>query len=192
MNRLIARFFRVQRGGLAFGRVVLALWLLIGVAGAQETPAETEMTLTLLDELILRIDENAQREGNIWTLNYEELPVYIIADDSADRMRIMVPILESAELQQAQLYRILQANFESALDARYAIAQGVLWSAYLHPLKTLSDVQFFSGLAQTLNLMSTFGGSYSSGALLFQGGDGVEEKELQERSDDILRRGLNI
>jgi len=39
----------------------------------------------------------------------------------------------------------MQANFDSALDARYAIAKGKLWSAFIHPLSELNEEQFFSG-----------------------------------------------
>lgn len=174
---------------------MILLWFWVVPLSAQEgeeTSEPSPMTLLQLGELIERLDPEAQRDGNIWTLRYDELPLYVIADDSADRMRIMSPIVEAAALPQEQLYRVLQANFESALDARYAIAQGVLWSAYLHPLGALSEVQFFSGMAQTLNLVSTFGASYSSGSLFFQGGDGEAQDELQRRNEEILRKGLNI
>ena len=42
--------------------------------------------------------------------------------------------------------RLMQANFDSALDARYAVVRGVLWSAFLHPLGSLNDSQFLKGV----------------------------------------------
>ena len=51
----------------------------------------------------------------------------MIADPRADRMRAMVPIRSADALEQDELLRLMQANFDSALDARYAVAQGRLW-----------------------------------------------------------------
>jgi len=85
----------------------------------------------------------------------------------------------------------LQANFDSALDARYAVANGVLWSAYIHPLSSLQDKQFLEAVGQVVNLTSTFGSSYSSGALIFNGGD---SKEIQRRDliDKLIEKGMAI
>ena len=84
------------------------------------------------------------------------------------------------------LYRLMQANFDTALDARYAIAQKVIWTAYLHPLGSLGEAQFVSGLAQVVTLAENFGTTFSSGAMTFGGGDsGALLKELQDRLDSI-------
>lgn len=84
----------------------------------------------------------------------------------------------------------MQANFDSALDARYAIAKGKLWSAFIHPLSELNEEQFFSGLAQTITLVKSYGETYSSGALIFKGGDsdGLNNKTYK----DVLEKGLKI
>jgi hypothetical protein len=81
---------------------------------------------------------------------------------------------------------MLQANFDTALDARYSVAKGVLWSLYLHPLESLSDEQFLASLGQVVNLAASFGTSYSSGGLSFGGGDSSEL--IQE----LLDKGLSI
>ncbi len=36
------------------------------------------------------------------------------------------------------------ANFDTAMDARYAIAQGGLWRTVLHPFAALTDDEFLS------------------------------------------------
>jgi hypothetical protein len=66
----------------------------------------------------------------------------------------------------------------------------MLWSAFIHPLSDLSDHQFIDGLAQTVNLAATFGTTYSSGALVFGGGDSQGEQNkyyraIIERKDSI-------
>ncbi len=85
----------------------------------------------------------------------------------------------------------MQANFDSALDARYAIAKQTLWSVYLHPLSSLRDDEFLTGLGETVNLVSTFGTTYSSGLLNFGGGDSQAIKERQ-LIQELLDKGRAI
>ncbi|MEM6732672.1 MAG: hypothetical protein AAF658_14025, partial [Myxococcota bacterium] len=72
-------------------------------------------------------------------------------------------------------------NFDSALDARYAIANDQIWSVFVHPLSSLTPRDLVSGIAQTANCVATFGSSFSSGALVFGGGDSqrLEAERLQ-------------
>ena len=85
---------------------------------------------------------------------------------------------------------MMQANFDSALDARYAIAQGLLWATYIHPLAPLQKNQLISGVGQVVNLALTYGTAYSSGGLSFNGGDsnGITRELLEE----LLDRGQSI
>ena len=111
-----------------------------------------------------------------------DLNTQIITDPAADRMRIMIPIVMETSLGTERVKRIMQANFDSALDARYALAQGVLWATFIHPLSSLSDEEFLSGLSQTLNLVATYGSTYSSGLFVFGSGDsqGILEDLLED------------
>lgn len=140
--------------------------------------------------LITRIDNNPKGQLGYWQIQYRNIPVFIITDENANRMRIISPIKSANEVSRKQLYRMMQANFDSALDARYSIAKGKLWSAFIHPLAELTDEQFYSGLAQTITLAKSYGDTYSSGALIFKGGD--SEKLNQETFLDILGKGLKI
>jgi hypothetical protein len=108
--------------------------------------------------------------------------VIVITDPIAERMRIMVPIGDAGLLSQELLTRLMQANFDSALDARYAIAQDVLWGTFIHPLTSLDEKGFVSGLAQAIAVADNFGGSFSSGAMVFGGGDSpkIQAQELLE------------
>ena len=143
-----------------------------------------------INELISRIDNKPGGQKGYWRIQYKNIPVYIITSEKANRLRIISPITSSESLSKDKLYRMMQANFDSALDARYSIAKGKLWSAFIHPLKELSDEQFFSGLAQTITLVNSYGSSYSSGALVFSGGD---SQNLNNRTFmEILKKGLKI
>lgn len=143
-----------------------------------------------LREFVQRIDPAAELLPNGANFRIETIPVTLVYDLNADRMRVVAPVASVAELDADMLVRVMQANFDSALDARYALGQGVLWSTFLHPLSTLTPEDFASGLGQTVNLVSTYGSSFSSGALVFGGGDSQQEQrelieELQDKSKEI-------
>lgn len=155
----------------------------------EQPPATQGMTNAHLGELVQRLDEDAVGQDGFWRFSYAETPLLLITDAQADRMRVVAPIaeFEQAELPPELLYRMLQANFDSALDARYAIARGTLWSTFIHPLSPLSDRQFLSGVGQTIALVKTFGTTFSSGAMTFGGGD--SPAEIRELFDDLLEDG---
>lgn len=75
-----------------------------------------------LGNLLRRFDPELEGQPGQWWITFNEFTAQIITDEAADRMRIIIPIDQTEDLTQDELYRLLQANFESALDARYAIA----------------------------------------------------------------------
>ena len=99
-----------------------------------------------MGEIIQRIAPDAKQAKGSWRFNIEGYQVSIFTDVKADRMRIIVPVETVENVSGERLYRLMQANFDSALDARYSIAQDILWSAFIHPLKSLEDEEFISGL----------------------------------------------
>ncbi len=140
------------------------------------------MTVGRLQQLVLRIDSEAQLEGNTLVFQVEGVSVTMVVDPAADRMRLVAPVAVASALTPELMTRVLQANFDSALDARYAVAQNVLWATFIHPLSPLSDDEFLSGLGQTVNLVFTFGSTFNSGMFTFGGGDseGILRKQLIE------------
>lgn len=151
----------------------------------------TPMTNDRLDTLIRRLDEQPKGKHGLWSFKISNLSITVVTDKKANRMRIIIPIIEMENVDNNQLHRIMQANFDSTLDARYAIAKNVLWSAYIHPLESLSDDEFLNGLGQTVNLVTNFGGSYSSGLLTFSGGDSQALKDRQ-LINELLEKGKSI
>lgn len=135
-----------------------------------------------LDGLVGLMDDKAVRNGNSWQLTVAERQVFIVTDTSADRMRIITPIAPAGDLGAALLERLLQANYDAALDARYAIAQNIVWSVFIHPLSSLTEKDFLSGAAQTVIAAQTFGTSFSSGMFVYGGGDtnGIHKELLEE------------
>ena len=92
----------------------------------------------------------------------------VLTSKKHDRMRIMAIIGDDTALELTQIRRLMEANFDRTLDARYALFQGKLWSAYLHPLSTLTEVELTAALDQVANLVKTYGTTYSSSNLQFQ------------------------
>ncbi len=145
------------------------------------------MTAARLGELIRRIDPNTRADGNTFEFGVESYRVAVIFDEAADRMRIVIPIERTDTLDDDRLMRLMQANFDTALDARYAIARDILWATYIHPLSSLTDRQFLVGVGQTANIVATYGTSYSSGMFVFGGGDSaeMERQQLIERLKEL-------
>lgn len=156
-----------------------------------ETNSSLEvMNNARLHELLTRIDPKLEGQLGFWTIKHENLRAQVVTDENADRMRVIVPIVKVEDVEEGELLRLMQANFDSALDARYCIANGVIWSAFIHPLSILSDEELLSGLAQALTAATSFGSTYSSGALIFRGGDSGEEQ--RKYYDSIVEKGLAI
>lgn len=159
-----------------------------------ETPAEAspenEAALDMMAEVIGALDSEAERSGNNWQFTVEERMLIVVTDANAGRMRIITPIAEAGALPQEALERLMQANFDTALDARYAIGQGVVWAAFVHPLDSLTTRDFASGVLQTKSLGDTFGTTFSSGVLNYGGGDsaGILEEQLKELLDRLERQ----
>jgi len=170
--------------------LLIAIALPLRAQTVEDKAPEAAMTPEQLDEIIQVLDPEAQSDGRIWQFQIAGVPILIITDPEADRMRAIAPVREAADIPLEQLTRMMQANFDSALDARYAIAQGTVWSAYIHPLGALEKNQLISGLGQMVNLTQSYGTLYSGGALQYGGGDseGLQRKLI----DDLLKKGEDI
>ncbi|MEM7753338.1 MAG: hypothetical protein AAF230_07990 [Pseudomonadota bacterium] len=155
-------------------------------AKAEAPTVEQPMTMALMGAIVLSLDPDARVGPRGMQFSIDRMPVTIIADPGANRMRILVPIASATGLSDADLMRLMQANFDTALDARYAVAQNRLWSVYIHPLAQLERSQFVSGVAQTVTLARNYGSSYASGGVVFGGGDsGALYQELLDKSEEI-------
>ncbi|MDP5103001.1 MAG: hypothetical protein NWP98_03675 [Erythrobacter sp.] len=155
------------------------------------TPAEISPEITgvleQMDAVIKALDSKATRTGNSWQFTLDERVMLVVTDTTAARMRIMTPIALIAELPEGAMQRLMQANFDTALDARYAVAQDLIWGAFLHPLDTLTQRDFASGILQTHSVGETFGTTFSSGAVSYGGGDSgaIFEDQLKELLEEL-------
>lgn len=137
-----------------------------------------KMTNERLQELLTAETKKVEGQLGNWRADYNGLPLFIITDENANRMRIISPIIEEKKLTAADLKTLLEANFDKALDAKYSIYQKLLWSTYAHPLGELTDDQFKDALKQVFNLVRTYGTSYSSTGVVFGAQEQPEKEEF--------------
>lgn len=176
--------------GYAASLLLLVMAATTGACFAQTPPLEPSaeclpMNGQRLEELIRGIDSRAVRTRNFWQFQVKGVPVLIVTDARANRFRAMAQVVAVSELAPDQMMRLMQANFDSALDARYAVQGGRVWSTFVHPLNSLTDPLFRFGVDQVVNLVETFGDTYSSGGIMFRGGDSPA-LELQGRERDMI------
>jgi len=129
--------------------------------------------------------EAAEVEGQLgsWQLIYGQRLLYVITDENANRMRIFTPVIEEEKLEEGQLKKMLEANFHSALDAKYCLYEKLVITVYTHPLKELQSDQFIDAMRQVVTLADTFGDSYSSTSVIFNPGSEEEETEKDSKEE---------
>ena len=151
--------------------LLLVIFVLLAfTANAQQVETSPGMTKDRLHDLILEVGSDVLISGNMVQFTYDGAILLCISDSAADRMRIISPIIELSEIESEQLLMALAANFHTVLDARYAISDGVMYAAYIHPLRPLSDEEVYSAIRQVARARNTFGDEYTSGELFFGGG----------------------
>ena len=136
----------------------------------QNQPANdelTEMTLARMESILASEVTSLEGGGGQWRAQIDGRSVIVLADAANNRMRVVSPVVAASSLTEEQVRAMLVANYHSALDARYSISDGAVVSVFIHPLSTLQENDFRSGLRQVATLAETFGSSYSSGGLGF-------------------------
>ena len=138
-----------------------------------------DMTSARLLEIIEQESDTLNIQGNSIQFVYNETMLVCIYDESANRMRIVTPIVELEKLEEDQVLNALVANFHSALDVKYALSNEIIWSIYVHPLRELTDDQVVDAINQVYAAAVTFGTTYSSTNLVFPGN--TEKKVPEEK-----------
>ena len=141
-------------------RLMLFSWILIPGLSYGMTPEK-------MVEQVLALGEDVVQDTNMVNFRYRGIDMMLVFDTNADRMRLVSPIVPVNKVGNDVLVTALEANFHSVLDVRYAISNDLVWSAFIHPLSDLSDKLLVSAINQVAIAHATFGGDYTSGALIF-------------------------
>lgn len=149
------------------------------------------MKLRDLADLLERTVEDFRQSPTHWQFAHQDIPMACLIDSNFDRMRLIAPITELEGLDSSTKEAILEANFHTALDARYASSNGLLFAAFIHPLSSLDEPLARSALDQVASLVHTFGTHFSSGTIEFVSAPGARsarpeglDLDLDDDDDD--------
>lgn len=141
-----------------------------------------QMNPERLHAIISDYSSNVKVNNNVISFDYETVTIYCIWDANADRMRLVSPIASTSELSSELLELAMEANYHTVLDARYAIGDEVLYSAFIHPLSPITKNEIESAIRQVATAALTFGSSFTSGELVFPGNNEDEAQKGKGRS----------
>lgn len=147
-----------------------------------------QMDNARMDSLLRALPAEMEGEPGGWTLQVGDTPLVVITDERANRMRIFSPVIEQSEVEPDALAKLLEANFHSALDAKYALHRGFVVSVFTHPLAELTDAQFEDALLQVLTLTRTYGTTFSSTDKVFGGGFGGETPQVRPEPKERIKK----
>lgn len=148
--------------------------------------AQKEMNNKRMEKIFREKVDMVEGETGAWLLHYQDRILLCITDEKNNRMRIFTPIQEEKNISKEELNKMLQANFHSALDAKYGLYDGYAVSLFTHPLKELSEGQLLDAMKQVSMLAGTFGTSYSSTELIF--GDGMQDEKKEKKESGKEKR----
>jgi hypothetical protein len=140
------------------------------------------MTHDTLAKLLDRLLDEMEGTDGFWHGQRDEVTVYVVSDLEHDRMRIMSPIGELRVTDSGFLSILLQANFDRALDAKYALRKKELWAVFMHPLSTVVPDDLGLYVDQVVRLVKNTGTTYASSDLIF-GVEGDERLDLEYEAD---------
>ncbi len=156
----------------------LPLFFIAFLLFSLKTTKAQEMNNEELGKIIYVVADSLRgKEGN-WQFMIKDRLLLCVTDQNNNRMRIMSPIIEQKKLAYTDMLKVMEANFHTALDVKYAISNDLLWSVFIHPLKELNREQIMSAIQQVYTAAYTYGTTYNSTGLTFP--DRKKEK-LEEK-----------
>lgn len=147
-----------------------------------------EMTNEKLEAIYATISDSIQGNLGAWQFYIQEIPMMSITDANHNRMRIISPITDSNSVNDELLKAALVANFHTALDVKYAVSDGVLWSVFIHPLKELSEDQVKEAVSQVYYANINFGSTFASTSISFPGSINSEVEEEPKKKKPNFKK----
>lgn len=139
------------------------------------------MTNEKLQEIYTSVSDSINGGLGGWQFYMEKVPLMCITDTNHNRMRIISPITDANNLTDELIKAALVANFHTALDVKYAVSEGVLWSVFIHPLKELSEHQVKDAVSQVFYANRNFGSTFASTSLTFPGSLNTVDEAPKEK-----------
>ena len=167
--------------------MIKRILLMLLVFGAFQLTSAQEMNNKKLETILTNVTDSVKGYPGYWEVVHKERELLCLTDETNNRMRIITPIIEQGALSEELLLDTLTANFHAALDVKYALSQGYLWSVYIHPLKELSDYEVESAVEQVVNAANNFGTTFSSTDMIF-GGKSAKKEEVAPKEKPVLQQ----
>ncbi len=153
--------------------------LLFAICFSSILPSQN-MTNEKLEAIITSVSDSIEGTAGRWQFNIKETLFVCITDTKNNRMRIISPIAEASAIDDDMIRASMIANFHTALDVKYAIAENILWSVFIHPLKELTEAQLKSAISQVYYANVNFGTTYASTSLIFPGKESKTQQPEEE------------
>ncbi len=149
--------------------------MLLGLSLAKAYPAEDTKELTpeqpmtnaVLEKVLQGVQPGVKGGDGRWLMVRQGIALLIFTDEFHNRLTMIAPAAEVKNVNRDMLMRMIEANFVSALDVRYAAFGGIIWAMFIHPLDSVHERDLLSALQQVVTLVKTTGTTYSSSALKF-------------------------
>ncbi|WP_299114906.1 hypothetical protein [uncultured Winogradskyella sp.] len=147
-----------------------------------------DMTNEKLSEIYESVSDSIQGRSGAWQFYIKDIQMISITDSTHNRMRIISPIADSNTLTDDLIKAAMIANFHTALDVRYAVTDGILWSIFIHPLKELSEHQVIDAVSQVYNANVNFGTTFASTGLTFPVASQTTKKKIKKETKSSLKK----
>jgi len=124
--------------------LLFGLCLSINCVAQEASPKSSEsvpgvdMTQSQMAEIVTELVGEYEGAPNNLQFVYNDVQIALISDKDNNRMRLLAPIVSVNDLTDELLQASMVSNFHLALDARYAIGNGILYATYVHPLRELT------------------------------------------------------
>jgi hypothetical protein len=121
-----------------------------------------------LADVLGKVARDLRPAGGGWTFRYGGAYFALAADPTHDQMRLFTVVAAEQQFGDGQLEAMLEANFRSSHEAKYALNRGKVLAVFCHRLSDLSEEMLLSGLSQVMQLLLTFGTSYEGTHVHFE------------------------
>jgi len=87
-----------------------------------------------------------------WQVKNSQIHLLVIISEDHSWLRLLAPIASAKETQ-SLLPQLLEDNFDTTQEVRYALNQDVLWGVFHHSLVSLTEADLKSAIASLLALV---------------------------------------
>ncbi|MGJ3245876.1 MAG: hypothetical protein ACFE0I_07360 [Elainellaceae cyanobacterium] len=107
-----------------------------------------DITQTLRDMFA----ENVQvMEPDSWQVEQGNSRILVLLSEDLSWMRVLITIAPQIEAAPF-LSQLLEANFDTTQETRYALSQGILWGVFQHDRESLTSSDFKRAIARLISL----------------------------------------